>query len=100
MNTIEDNCILIKNRINTIIEWHNKYIEIIKTINEEHPEFIKQPVDLTQITEQLGSIPNNIDKLKTYIKSATDIYLKLMSVYEMVKDDQPDYIKAKMFLYT
>lgn len=100
MTTLEDNCILLKNRINTITEWHNKYINALKIVNEEHPEFINQPLDITSIADRLGTVPNNIEQIKNYLKSANEIYLKAMAVYETLKDDHSDYFNEKKFLYT
>lgn len=99
MQTEAEMCQTLKGRINTIIEWHAKYLNALKTTMVEHPDYLTQPVDIGTITEKLGVIPNDPMHLMTYIKNATDIYLKSMNLYEVLKDNHKDYVTEKKFLY-
>jgi len=99
MQTEVELCQTLKGRINTLNEWHAKYLNTFKIVNEEHPDYIPQPVDINTINEKLGPVPNDIERLKIYLKNATDIYLKSMDVYETLKENHEDYITEKRFLY-
>lgn len=93
-------CLVIKGRINTLIEHHNKLLNALKITNDEHPEYLKQPIDLGTIQEKLGNVPNELKAVETYIKSATSIYLTTMTQYENLHDSYPDYVNEKRFLYS
>lgn len=97
--TEEELCIVLKNRLNTLIDHHNNILNALKTTNTEHPDYLKQPVDVGTIVEKLGVIPSNVKALETYTKTATDIYLKSMNQYEILKDSHIDYVTEKHFLF-
>lgn len=99
MQTEAEMCQTLKGRINTVIEWHTKYLNTLTIVNAEHPDYVQQPVDMGTINEKLGPVPNDIERLKIYLKSATDIYLKSMNLYEVLKDNHKDYVTEKKFLY-
>lgn len=94
-----EKCQILKNRINVLNEWHLKYLDILKIVNDEHPDYLKQPVDLNTIENKLGTAQNDIKSLKNYLENATDIYLSTMKVFENLKDNYKDYVDEKRFFY-
>lgn len=98
--TNEELCVIIKNRTNTLIEHHTKILNALRITNEEHPDYLKQPVDLGTINEKLGAIPQTLKAVETYIKSATDIYINSLNQYENLRDNHIDYVNEKRFLYS
>lgn len=99
MQTEVELCQTLKGRINTLNEWHAKYLNTFKIVNEEHPDYILQPVDMGTINDKLGPVPNDLEHLKIYLKNATDIYLKSMNLFENLKDNYKTYVDEKRFLY-
>lgn len=99
MQTEVELCQTLKGRINTLNEWHAKYLNAFKIVNEEHPDYISQPVDMGTINDKLGPVPNDLERLKIYLQNATDIYLKSMNLFENLKDNYKTYVDEKRFLY-
>lgn len=82
----EELIIVLKNRINTLIEHHNKLLEELFILNKQHPEYISN-INFIKILDKLGALPNTVNTLKKYIDDASKIYLNTMNNVEKYKDN-------------
>lgn len=80
------------NRMHTLEEFYTEKYNLLKGINETHPECFKMPFKLVSFAEARDSIQGVKDKLNVLIDKLSEFYVKLMNQYEYIKDTHPEWL--------
>jgi len=83
------------NRMHTLEKFYTEKYNLLKGINEMHPDCFKMPFKLVSFTEAKESISTVKDKSKTLnmqIDKLSEFYVGLMNQYEHIKDTHPEYL--------
>lgn len=84
---------LLTGRLATLTEHFNMIRDNVKKIEQEHPEFLSSyPQHLKEppTYPHLDTYKSKLEKLKYQIRTFSDHYVKLMDVYEVLKDKCKD----------
>ena len=84
---------LLTGRLATLTEHFNMIRDNVEKMEQEHPEFLfSYPQHLKDfpIYPHIGSYNSTLEKLKYQIRTFSDHYVKLMDVYEVLKDKCKD----------
>jgi hypothetical protein len=82
-------------RLNTLEQFYTEKYNQLRPIVETRPEVFKTRPELVSFADALKAIPVTKDRVKTLnlqIDSLSDRYVKLMKVYEEVKDTHPELL--------